>query len=250
VKPDRHDSSDTHAEGMASENAQLSQSTSIPLDRKLVVEFIGTFFLVFTVCTATNPKTGAGALAPLAIGAALMVMVFAGGHISGGHYNPAVSTAVLVRGKLTVEEWMSYIATQLLAGVIAGLLARGVNGAGHAGELASVWKIFVVEFLFTFALAYVVLNVATAKATEGNSFFGLAIGFTVVVGAFAVGGVSGGAFNPAVALGASVLGIFAWSHYWIYAVASLLAGAVAAGVFLYLQPGEGSNGRLEARQGR
>jgi aquaporin Z len=89
-----------------------------------------------------------------------------------------------------------------------------------------------------------VLNVATAKATEGNSFFGLAIGFTVVVGAFAVGGVSGGAFNPAVALGASVLGIFAWSHYWIYAVASLLAGAVAAGVFLYLQPGE------MARQGR
>jgi aquaporin Z len=153
VKPDPRDSADSRADELASDDAQLSQTAGIPLDRKLVVEFIGTFFLVFTVCTATNPKTGAGALAPLAIGAALMVMVFAGGHISGGHYNPAVSTAVLVRGKLTVEEWMSYVATQLLAAVIAGLLARAVNGAGHAGELASVWKIFVVEFIFTIALA-------------------------------------------------------------------------------------------------
>ncbi len=208
------------------------------LGRKLVVEFIGTFFLVFTVCTATNPKTGAGALAPLAIGITLMVMVFAGGHISGGHYNPAVSTAVLVRGKLRSSEWVSYVAVQLLGAVAGGLLARGLNGPGHAGSLASTWKIFVAEFVFTFALAYVVLNVATAKATEGNSFYGLAIGFTVAAGAFAVGGISGGAFNPAVALGASVLGIFTWSHYWIYAVASLLAGAVAAGVFLYLQTPE------------
>jgi aquaporin Z len=214
------------------------REASPPLSRKLVVEFIGTFFLVFTVCTATNPKTGAGALAPLAIGSALMVMVFAGAHISGGHYNPAVSTAVLVRGKLRSSEWVRYVAIQLLAGVLAGLLAKGVNGAGHAGELGSAWKILVVEFLFTFALAYVVLNVATTEATEGNSFYGLAIGFTVVVGAFAVGGVSGGAFNPAVALGASVLGTFKWSQYWLYVIAALLGGAVAAKAFLYVQPGE------------
>jgi aquaporin Z len=207
----------------------------MPIGRKLVVEFIGTFFLVFTVGMATNPKSGAGALAPLAIGAVLMVMVFAGGHISGGHYNPAVSTAVLVRGKLTSNEWVSYVATQLVAAVLAGLLARGVLGAGHAGALASTWKMLVVEFLFTFALAYVVLNVATSSDTEGNSFYGLAIGFTVAAGAFAVGGVSGGAFNPAVALGASVLGIFKWSHIWIYIVATLLGGAVAAGTFLYVQ---------------
>jgi aquaporin Z len=210
----------------------------MPLGRKLTVEFIGTFFLVFTVGMATNPKTGAGTLAPLAIGASLMVMVFAGGHISGGHYNPAVSTAVLIRGKLASNEWVSYVAAQLVAAVAAGLVVRGVSGAGHAGALASTWKMLVVEFLFTFALAYVVLNVATAKDTEGNSFYGLAIGFTVATGAFAVGGVSGGAFNPAVALGASVLGIFKWSHIWIYIVATLLGGAVAAGVFLYVQPAE------------
>jgi len=218
-----------------------------PLGPRLVAELIGTFFLVFTVCTATNPNHGAGALAPLAIGSVLMVMVFAGGHISGGHYNPAVSTAVLVRGKLTVREWLSYVAVQLTAAALGGLLARGLSGAGHAGTVGNIWKILVVEFVFTFALAYVVLNVATAKSTEGNSYFGLAIGFTVAAGAFAVGGISGGAFNPAVALGASVLGIFAWAHYWIYVVATLFGGTAAALTFLYIQPTERVPARTAGR---
>lgn len=218
----------------------------MPLGRKLVVEFIGTFFLVFTVCMATNPKTGAGALAPLAIGASLMVMVFAGGHVSGGHYNPAVSTAVMVRGKMPAGEWVPYVVAQLIAGVIAALLARAISGAGTAISTASIWKMLAVEFVFTFALGYVVLNVATARGTEGNSFYGLAIGFTVAAGAFAVGGISGGAFNPAVALGASVLGIFKWSHYWVYVVAPLLGGAVAGVVFLYTQPAEKPEGDVEA----
>jgi aquaporin Z len=205
------------------------------LNRKLAVEFIGTFFLVFTVGMATNPKTGAGALAPLAIGAVLMVMIFAGGHVSGGHYNPAVSTAVAVRGKLPVGEFIPYIVVQFIAAVLAALVVRGIDGGASAGTLPSTWKVLVVEFLFTFALAYVVLNVATAKATEGNSFYGLAIGFTVAAGAFAVGGISGGAFNPAVALGVAVIGVLSWSHIWIYLLATFLGGAVAAGVFLYLQ---------------
>jgi aquaporin Z len=218
----------------------------MPLGRKLVVEFIGTFFLVFTVCTATNPQHGAGVLAPLAIGAVLMVMVFAGGHISGAHYNPAVSTAVLIRGKMTSAEYWPYILTQLLAGVIAALIARAVNGGGHAGTFAGGGKMLIVEFLFTFALAYVVLNVATARGTEGNSFYGLAIGFTVTAGAFAVGGLSGGAFNPAVALGALVLGIFKWSNVWVYLIGPLLGGAAAAAVFLYVQPAEKPEGDIEA----
>jgi aquaporin Z len=218
----------------------------MPLPRKLVVEFIGTFFLVYTVCMATNPKTGAGSLAPLAIGAVLMVMVFAGGHISGGHYNPAVSTAVLIRGRMRSNEWVAYIAVQLVAAVLAALLARAVSGAGTAGAFASTGKMLVVEFAFTFALAYVVLNVATARGTEGNSYYGLAIGFTVAAGAFAVGGVSGGAFNPAVALGASVLGIFKWSHYWVYVVADLLGGAAGAAAFVFTQPAEKREGDVEA----
>jgi aquaporin Z len=218
----------------------------MPLPRKLVVEFIGTFFLVFTICLATNPKTGAGALAPLAIGAVLMVMVFAGGHVSGAHYNPAVSTAVLIRGRMLSSEWVPYVTVQLVGALLAALIARAVTGAGSAGSFAGQGKMLIVEFLFTFALGYVVLNVATARGTDGNSFYGLAIGFTIVAGAFAVGGISGAAFNPAVAFGASVFGIFDWSNLWVYLIANFLGGAAAGYVFVYTQPGEKLEGDIEA----
>jgi aquaporin Z len=204
------------------------------LSRKLTVEFIGTFFLMFTIGMAV---ARAGTLAPLAIGSALMIMVFAGGHISGGHYNPAVSTAVLGRGKMRRGEFLPYIAAQAVGAILAALIVRalGYNPA-HPAATAAIGKMLIVEFLFTFALCYVVLNVATSKGTENNSFYGLAIGFTVMTGAFAVGSVSGGAFNPAVALAASVLGLFTWTHIWVYLVANFAAGLLAAGVFLLIQP--------------
>ncbi|HEX4679794.1 MAG TPA: aquaporin [Gaiellaceae bacterium] len=206
------------------------------IERKLEVEFIGAFFLVFTVGMAVAT---AGTLAPLAIGATLMVMVFAGGHVSGGHYNPAVSTAVFIRGKLTAREYGAYVVTQAIAALAAAgvVIALGYNPATPI-KVASDSKMLIVEFLFTFALAYVVLNVATAPDTEGNSFYGLAIGFTVAAGAFAVGSVSGGAFNPAVAFGATVMGLFAWSHIWIYLVAQFAGGAAAAIAYRLTQPGE------------
>jgi aquaporin Z len=215
---------------------------------KLVVEFIGTFFLVFTVGMAVAT---AGSLAPLAIGAALMVMVFAGGHVSGGHYNPAVSLAVLARGKLTSRDFGGYVAVQ----IVAALAAAGVVSVlGYTPKsplaVAAAPKMLIAEFLFTFALAYVVLNVATAKATDGNSFYGLAIGFTVAVGAFAVGSVSGGAFNPAVAVGATVMGLFPWSHIWIYLLANLAGGAVAAGAFRLIEAGEPVAAELRPAQPR
>jgi aquaporin Z len=204
------------------------------LGRKLGVEFIGTFFLVFTVGLAV--KT-AGNLAPLAIGAALMVMVFAGGHVSGGHYNPAVSTAVFARGNLTRREYVAYVITQIIAGIVAAAVVVVLGyGASTAAKTGGIGSMLVVEFLFTFALCYVVLNVATARGTEGNSFYGLAIGFTVATGAFAVGSISGGAFNPAVAVGATLIGVFSWSHIWIYLLANLLGGAAAAGAFRLTQP--------------
>jgi aquaporin Z len=215
------------------------------LQRKLAVEFIGMFLFLFTVGMATN-KAGAGALAPLAIGSILMVMVFAGGHISGGHFNPAVSTAVRLRGRMTNEEFGAYIATQFVAAVLAGLLVRYVGGSQAHAVVASDGKMLIVEFLFTFALAWVVLNVATARGTEGNSFYGLAIGFTVVAGALAVGGISGGAFNPAIALGAMVTGLFEWSNIWVYLVADFLGAAVAAWAFLFVLPAEKATGDIEA----
>jgi aquaporin Z len=204
------------------------------VQRKLVVEFIGTFFLVFTVGMAVR---NAGTLAPLAIGAALMVMIFAGGHVSGGHYNPAVSTAVWLRRNMSLPHCISYVLTQLLAGAAAaGVIALLGYTPSTAVRTGGIGSMLVVEFLFTFALCFVVLNVATAKSTEGNSFYGLAIGFTVATGAFAVGSISGGAFNPAVAVGASLMGLFEWSHIWIYVLANLLGGAAAAGAFRLTQP--------------
>jgi aquaporin Z len=206
------------------------------IERKLGVEFIGTFFLVFTVGMAVAT---AGSLAPLAIGAVLMVMVFAGGHVSGAHYNPAVSTAVLLRGKMTPREYGAYVVTQVLAALVAAAVV-GILGYTPTSTVAvaGAGKMLIVEFLFTFALAYVVLNVATAEDTEGNSFYGLAIGFTLAVGILAVGSVSGGAFNPAVAIGATVMGLFSWGHIWIYLVANFAGGAAAAYAFRLIEPRE------------
>jgi aquaporin Z len=205
---------------------------------RYLVEFIGTLFLVATVgFTVVSP--GAGVIAPLAIGSVLMVMIYAGGHISGGHYNPAVTLAVWMRGRCETSDVPGYMIAQLLGGVVAAFLVLFMknNPTVTASEL-DVVRSLIAEFLFTFALCYVVLNVATAKATEGNSYFGLAIGFTVLVGAFAVGDVSGGAFNPAVAVGVSVMGLSKMANIWIFLVANFAAGAVAALVFKTVNPAD------------
>ena len=181
---------------------------------KYIAEFIGTFFLVLTIgCTVVG--NGAGALAPLAIGSALMVMIFAGGHISGGHFNPAVTLGVWLRGKCESKDVAPYMVAQIVAGVLAALVVKFLkSGAEVTAMQPATLPALLAEFLFTFALVYVVLNAATAKGTAGNSFYGLAIGFTVMVGAFSVGNISGGAFNPAVAVGISVMGLSAWPNIW------------------------------------
>jgi aquaporin Z len=167
-----------------------------------------------------------------------MVMVFAGGHISGGHYNPAVTLGVLIRGKVNAADVIPYWIAQFLAAVVAAIIVSRCLRAGAAVTpmAPSVGPALLAEFLFTFALVYVVLNAATAEGTSGNSFYGLAIGMTVMTGAFAVGDISGGAFNPAVALGISVLGLSTWGNIWIYLVAELAAGVVAAVIFQMINP--------------
>ncbi len=203
---------------------------------KYITEFIGTFFLVLTVgCTVIIG--GSGVIPPLAIGSALMVMIYAGGHISGGHYNPAVTLGVWLRGRCAAKDVVPYWVAQLVGAVLAAVAVGCLKGDAVAKAMQlKTGPALLAEFLFTFALVYVVLNAATAKATAGNSFYGLAIGFTVLTGAFAVGGISGGAFNPAVALGISVLGLAAWPNIWIYLVAELLGGLVAALAFKFLNP--------------
>jgi aquaporin Z len=204
--------------------------------KKLLVEFIGTFFLVTTIGMTVLKPGDAGPLAPLAIGSALMVMVFAGGHISGAHYNPAVTLAVFLRGKCPVSDVIPYMIAQAVAAAAAAFVVLFFKGAKPEPGDVDVTKALLAEFLFTFALCYVVLNVATAKGTSGNSFYGLAIGFTVLIGAFSVGGISGGAFNPAVAVGVTLMGLSKMANIWIFLVADFLGGAVAATVFKFLNP--------------
>jgi aquaporin Z len=205
---------------------------------KYIAEFIGTFFLVLTVGCTVIPGA-AGVIAPLAIGASLMVMVFATGHISGGHLNPSVTLAVFLRGKCPAKDVIPYWIAQVAAGVAAALLAIFLCGkSGTPMEITNVPAAFVAEFVITFALAFVVLNVATAKGTANNSFYGLAIGMTVMVGAFAVGAISGGAFNPAVAVGIGVMKVVNIPQIWIHIVADLFGGAVAAFAFKVVNPGD------------
>ena len=218
------------------EPPQISKARLHPTTRKLVVEFIGTFFLVFTVGATVRTATP---LAPLAIGAVLMVMVYAGGHISGGHYNPAVTVAALVRGRIGAGDAIGYWTAQLAAGLLAAVVVGATISASQAHAFAphdrALTSALIVEFLFTFALAYVVLNVATSKDHPDNSFYGLAIGFTVLVGAVSVGGISGGAFNPAVVLGGAAMGLLGWSTL-IYLVPELIGGVAAGLVFRALNP--------------
>ena len=204
--------------------------------RNYLTEFIGTFFLVLTVGLTVLQGV---ALAPLAIGASLMIMVYMGGHVSGGHYNPAVSFAVFLRGKMkSAGELGAYMLSQFLGAVAAALAVRMILGKTFApapGDGVSMSSALLVECLFTFALALVVLNSAASARTQGNSFYGLAIGFTVVVGAFAGGAISGGAYNPAVGLGPAlvhaIVGHGSVGHAWLYLVGPALGGAAAAAVF-------------------
>jgi aquaporin Z len=207
--------------------------------RKYAVELIGSFFLTFAV--GASVLSGA-ALAPVAIGVTLMIMVYAGGHISGGHYNPAVTLAVLVRGRISAGDAVGYWIAQLVAGVVAAVAVRWAIAPAQITPVAlaghTVFAAFLVELLFTFALAYVVLNVATSKDHPDNSFYGLAIGFTIMAGAIAVGGISGGVFNPQVGLGLATNGMITWATWGIYLLAQLAAGLAAGLVFRALNPAD------------
>jgi aquaporin Z len=204
--------------------------------KKYLVELIGTFLFVLVVgMVVIDP--GTGALAPIAIGSLLMVIVYAGGHVSGGHYNPAVTLAVWLRGRCPTTDVPFYWGSQIIGAFAGGALALYLKGnpIGTPQEIKIV-PALIAEFVGTFALAYVVLNVATAKATAGNSFYGLAIGFTVVVMAFALGGVSGGAFNPAIATGITFMHLEKTANFWIYIVGDLAGGALAACTFKFINP--------------
>jgi aquaporin Z len=208
--------------------------------RKYIVEFIGTFFLVLTIGCAVV-LGGTGVIAPLAIGSVLMVMIYAGGHISGAHYNPAVTLSIWLRGRLPLRDVIPYWIAQLAGSVLASVAFNYLKGAASTRPMQlHTGPALLAEFVFTFALAYVVLNVATSKKLAGNNFYGLAIGFTVLAGASAVGSVSSAAFNPAVAVGISVMGLSTWSNIWVYFLGNFAGGVIAAVVFNMLNPDDTS----------
>lgn len=174
----------------------------------------------------------AGLFAPLSIGAILSAMIYAGGPISGAHYNPAVTLTVWLRGTCPAQDIAPYIIAQVAVGIIAAFAALFLKGSPDVSAATlDVPSALMAEFIFTFALCFVILNVATAKRAEGNSYFGFAIGLTVTAGVYAVGPVSGAVFNPAVAAGMTVMGLSAISSIWIFLTANLLGGVAAALVF-------------------
>ena len=203
--------------------------------KKYLVEIIGTFFLVLTVVATAHVGTP---MAAFAIASALMVMVYAGGHISGGHYNPAVSLAACIRGALEKKQLLPYMLAQVIGGALAVLVLKfavGFDVVTFEPSDFALKGLLIAEFLFTFALCYVVLQTATTKNTGGNSYYGLAIGFTVLVGALAVGGsLCAGAFNPAVAISVGIASMITWKLVGFTVLANLLAGICAALTFKFV----------------
>ncbi len=206
--------------------------------KKYLVEFIGTFFLVLTIVVTV---AAAGAMAPLAIGSILMVMIYAGGHVSGAHYNPAVTLAVCLRGACSWADAPGYIIAQIIGAIVAAVMGEYLVGyMGNdivmpvAGPAFAFAPGMIAEFLGTFALCWVVLHTATAKATSGNSNYGLAIGFTVMACAYGLGAVSGGAFNPAVAAGVVAAGMSDVANIGGFLVGQVLAAVAAAFAFKFV----------------
>lgn len=202
------------------------------MQAKLIAEFIGTFFLALTICTAAVHGE-AGDYAPFAIAATLMVMIYGVGYISGAHFNPAVTVAVWLRGACEKDDVAPYIAVQVIAGALAALTSESIlfsETSVSALEMDTTQAIGA-EFLYTFALVFVILNVATSEVTEGNDYYGAAIAFVVFAGALTVGGISGGSFNPAVTGALFVSGVVEAADLWIHLLPQFVAGILAVQAF-------------------
>ena len=202
------------------------------IQQKLTTEFIGTFFLSLTICTAAVYGT-AGDYAPFAIASTLMVMIYAGGHISGAHYNPAVTVSIYLRGACDKDEVLPYIASQIIAAVSAAFVVeRLLLPDTLSPEMTDLGtEAIVAELLFTFALAYVILNVATTESTSDNSYYGAAIAFVVLAGAITVGSISLASFNPAVTSALIVSGKVSLADSWMHFVPQFIGAVLATYVY-------------------
>tara|TARA_B100000963_G_C22482488_1_gene605365 strand:- start:165 stop:785 length:621 start_codon:yes stop_codon:yes gene_type:complete len=200
---------------------------------KYIIEFLGTFFLVLIIGLTGNP---------IAIGLGLSILIYMGAHISGAHYNPAVSLAMILNGEINLKEFAFYTLSQMSGALVSTYLVilLGNNDFSVIPNSNNLTDLFIAEILFTFLLVFVILNVALNKNLKGNQFFGLAIGLTVAVGAFSVGDISGAVFNPAVSFGPSFFSFIdpqsvdtkASSEFFFYYLITGISGSVIAS-FLY-----------------
>ena len=203
------------------------------LGAKLLTELVGTFVFISVIALSG----AAGPLAPVAIGLGLLAMVYMGGHVSGAHYNPAVSLGLFLRGKIGPQQLVTYWAAQLLGAALAftfGHLVTGKSAGIHPGAGVGWLSALSVETIFTAGLVLVVLNVAVTEETRGNSFYGMAIGLYIAAAVFTGGPISGGAYNPAVGFGATLGGSLfdgsGWQYLWLYLAGPLIGAAVGAGI--------------------
>lgn len=203
---------------------------------KYLVEFIGTMALILVVGLSQNP---------IAIGIGLSALVYWGGHISGAHYNWAVSLAVFIRGKIDKADLIKYLLAQSAGAAVGAFLIYHFTGAAMnptPSPTISIFKAAGVEIVFTFLLASVILAVATSKKLEGNSFYGIAIGFTLLMCAAAGGSLSGGVYNPSIAIGAAIVSgitsVVVVENFLMYIVATTAGGALAAFVFRIINADE------------
>ena len=202
------------------------------MQQKLTTEFIGTFFLSLTICTAAVYGS-AGEYAPFGIASTLMVMIYAGGHISGAHYNPAVTVSIYLRGACEKDEVLPYIASQVIGAISAALIVENLLFPADDSPVAFVLgtDAVVAELLFTFALAYVILNVATTESTSGNGYYGAAIALVVFAGAITVESISLASFNPAVTSALIVSGKLGLADSWMHFVPQFIGAILATYVY-------------------
>jgi len=208
--------------------------------QKLIAEFIGTFFLSLTVCLTAVWGSSGNVHPGFPISAILMVMIYGLGHISGAHFNPAVTISIWIRGSCDKADVAPYIATQIIAGSLGGLLSGYIyTGEYTRDSLESssllsdnlYYEVLLAEFLFTFALALVILNVATSDDTSGNQYYGAAIALVVFAGAITVGNVSMGSFNPAVTTSLITVGELKIGQSWMHFIPQIIGGILASYTF-------------------
>jgi aquaporin NIP len=209
---------------------------NLPLAPALVAEALGTFILVFAGCGAiavgTLPPAGIAA----AFGLAIMVSIYAFGHVSGAHFNPAVTVAFTIGRHFPVTRVLPYWAAQAggaLAGAAVLRLSLGDVALGVTRPSTSDAQAFLWETILTFILALVIVSIATDTRAVGQAA-AIAIGGTVALGSLVGGPVSGASMNPARSLGPAIVS-GDLSGLWIYLVAPFIGAVVAAAFYGWIR---------------